>query len=269
MSNLGVFRQKSISLDALESALSVEGHAVVSKTERKLLNEMPVHLPVYIALNQTNKGKCAKLLPYAKSQNGQDILAAALCPSREGGYFVEFGGCNGEILSNTNPLEKRLHWSRIVAEPAKCWHDELNEKRDCSVDHRCVYSKTGLKLPFLEVNNKSEKRGSPELSGLRSHSQSDWASEIRHNSNSEYSVETVSLNDLLDDHQDPENIDNISIDTEGSERKILETFDFQKRNIHLLSVGHNYNSTQCAKIQALMESNKYTQILPELSLWDD
>ena len=107
MSSFGVFRQKSISLDALESALSVEGYAVVSKTEIKLLNEMPVHLPVYIALNQTNKEKCAKLLPYAKSQNGQDILAAALCPAREGGYFVEFGGCNGEILSNTNLLEKR------------------------------------------------------------------------------------------------------------------------------------------------------------------
>ena len=39
MSSFGVFRQKSISLDALESALSVEGYAVVSKTEIKLLNE--------------------------------------------------------------------------------------------------------------------------------------------------------------------------------------------------------------------------------------
>ena len=82
-------------------------------------------------------------------------------------------------------------------------------------------------------------------------------------------METVSLNDLLDDHQAPENIDNISIDIEGSERKILETFDFQKRNIHLFLIEHNYNSTQRAKIQALMESNKYTQILPEQSLWDD
>ena len=82
-------------------------------------------------------------------------------------------------------------------------------------------------------------------------------------------METVPLNDLLDDHKAPENIDYISIDTEGSELKILETFDFQKRNIHLFSIKYNYNSTQRAKIQALMESNKYTQILPELSLWDD
>ena len=82
MSNFEIFRQKSISLHVLESALSIEGHAVVSKSERKLLNEIPRHLPVYIALNQTNKEKCSKPLPYAKPHNGQDILAAALFLAR-------------------------------------------------------------------------------------------------------------------------------------------------------------------------------------------
>jgi hypothetical protein len=44
----------------------------------------------------------------------------------------------------------------------------------------------------------------------------------------QYGVETVSLNDLLEQYNAPEHINYLSVDTKGGELQILETLDFNK-----------------------------------------
>jgi hypothetical protein len=45
---------------------------------------------------------------------------------------------------------------------------------------------------------------------------------------------TVSLNDLLMEHKAPKEIDYVSIDTEGSESKILKSFNFDNFKVQIL-----------------------------------
>jgi FkbM family methyltransferase len=191
------------------------------------------------------------------SQLGQDSLALSLFG--EGGYFVEFGAADGFHLSNTLMLEEASGWQGIVAEPNPNYRESV-KKRSCHVDTRCVYKTTGEKINFSSVNNL------PELSTISKYANSDHWAAARRNSNV-FSVETITLDDLLEHYSAPQTIQYISVDTEGSEFDILSSFSF-KRDVKLFTVEHN-NTSSRNKIYDLMVSHGYTRILEKFSQWDD
>ena len=84
-----------------------------------------------------------------------------------------------------------------------------------------------------------------------------------------YTVETVSLGDLLREHSAPETIDYLSIDTEGSELEILEAFDFQDYRFLAITVEHNHVQENRERIKNLLESKGYVNVLGNFSRWDD
>ena len=83
-----------------------------------------------------------------------------------------------------------------------------------------------------------------------------------------YSVETISLNDLLKTHKTPYEIDFLSIDTEGSEFEILSTFDFREHVFRVICVEHNYSKNR-QRIFELLTREGYKRVLEELSMADD
>lgn len=83
-----------------------------------------------------------------------------------------------------------------------------------------------------------------------------------------YHVETVSILDLLNEHNAPYEIDYLSIDTEGSEFDILKAFDFKKYNIKIITVEHNFTEMR-EKIFELLSFYGYKRIFVELSDVDD
>jgi Methyltransferase FkbM domain len=80
-------------------------------------------------------------------------------------------------------------------------------------------------------------------------------------------VETVSLNDLLEQHDAPKEIDYISIDTEGSELDILAPFDFKHWNVMLFSVEHNATGQERG-LDRLMQRHGYERRHPGISKFD-
>ncbi len=196
----------------------------------------------------------------SKSQIKQDIFALSELKSLSGGFFIEFGATNGINRSNTWMMEKVLHWEGILAEPARCWHHDLKINRGCKIDNRCVWSKSGDRLSFDEVVD-------PELSTLNSFSEDDFHRDKRR-LNTSYNVDTVSLNDLLEQHAAPAVIEFLSIDTEGSEHAILAALDFNKFQFKVIVCEHNYAPIR-EKIWHLMTSKGYVQKYPELSRFDD
>jgi FkbM family methyltransferase len=199
----------------------------------------------------------------SNSQLNQDLFVLILKNFKTNGIFVEFGVCDGIFLSNSFILEKKYNWSGVVCEPLKSFQPKLSQNRNCSIDHRAVYSSSNLTVEFREIS------GNEELSGICSSFLEDNCEIIRNENYISYQVETISLTDLLDDYNIPVSIDFISIDTEGSEFDILSNFNFDKYDVDIFTVEHNYIHSKREEIKNLMEKNHYTQILTDISQWDD
>jgi len=196
----------------------------------------------------------------SSAQLFQDLLAMFLFQEKVGGFFVEFGAANGELLSNTLLLERQFGWAGILAEPARGYHHDLQKNRSCAIDLRCVYSESGMQLEFIEAVEK-------ELSSLKSFHANDHHHEKRL-LGTHYQVETISLLDLLRNYDAPSYIDFISIDTEGSELSILSAFDFESFRFGLICVEHNFTPLR-PSIYSLLRKNGYIRIFPEISGFDD
>lgn len=196
-----------------------------------------------------------------RSQLGQDCFALSVSGFVRKGYFVEFGAANGVSHSNTLLLERSFGWSGILAEPAKIWHEDLRENRRCIVDTRCVWALSGQQLPFIEAADAS-------LSTISDYVDADGHREQRRDSVT-YPVDTVSLNDLLDEHSAPKRIDYLSLDTEGTEFEILRTFNFDRYDVRAITVEHAYNPSRRDRVYELMLSRNFTRVYADISLWDD
>ncbi|QOG19039.1 MULTISPECIES: FkbM family methyltransferase [Bradyrhizobium] len=196
----------------------------------------------------------------SRSQILQDLWVGYELGERRGGFFVEFGATNGILNSNTWLLEKKYGWKGIVAEPNPLWHSALRQNRSSSIDRRCVSSSSGTKVRFLITDSVD-----PELSGVAEFAGGDHFAEVR-SAGQEIQVETVTLNQLLVDHDAPAKIDYMSIDTEGSEYDILRAFDFSRYAIELISVEQNRKTE--AAIDAILTRHGYTRVFKEFSQWD-
>jgi FkbM family methyltransferase len=185
------------------------------------------------------------------------IATSANLESLQNFFFVEFGATNGISLSNTHMFEKIFSAKGIVAEPARIWLPELRSNRDCKISSECVWESTGEYLEFVEADN-------PDLSGILGYENSNQ--ELTHST--KYQVKTISLVDLLKANEAPKTIDFLSIDTEGSEFRILKSFDFQKYQFRTIVCEHNYGSER-ANIKKLLESNGYKRRHKVISFFDD
>lgn len=195
------------------------------------------------------------------SQLKQDLFALSYHSFKRNGYFVEFGAADGVQHSNTYLLESQFGWKGILAEPSRSFHADLAKSRSASLDERCVWKITGEQLTFNDTE-------AGVLSTLDQFSDDDGHAEARKKSVAKYPVETVSLEDLLDSHHAPPEIDYMSVDTEGSEFEILSAYDFSRRKISVVTIEHN--RTRLRKpIHDLMIANGYRRVFEPLSRWDD
>ena len=140
------------------------------------------------------------------------------------------------------------------------WQKSLVANRRCQIDFRCVHSYSGGIIEFAETSD-------PLFSTQHQYLSSD-KHELNRSNSTKYEVESISLCDLLVEHNSPTRIDYLSIDTEGSELEILSKFDFLKYRIRIISVEHNFTPNR-EKIRDLLIANGYTQKFKYVSLFDD
>lgn len=196
------------------------------------------------------------------SQLQQDLVALyiQMLHSSSPGFFIEFGASDGITYSNSYLLEKEFGWKGVLAEPARGWYRDLRRNRNCIVENKCVWSSSGDLIEFNEA-----KEG--EYSTIDIFSNSDNHADERWNG-SKYLVETISLVELLDKNNAPQEISFLSIDTEGSEFEILSSFNFEKYKFNFVAVEHNYSKSR-EQIRSLLENKGYQRILQDKSEWDD
>ena len=60
----------------------------------------------------------------------------------------------------------------------------------------------------------------------------------------------------------------MSVDTEGSELRIIEPHDFDRFRPLVMTVEHNYDAARLAKLKTLLQSKGYRHVLPRFSQFD-
>jgi FkbM family methyltransferase len=266
----------------INSALSPLGLAIVNREKHSILEDLfrANHLlesPAMLLLYKLTCIERSAITSYffdSQSQLSQDlfVISRSILDSSWPKFFVEFSATDGVRLSNTYLLEKRLGWQGILAEPAKVWHANLKSNRNCSIDFRCVSNQSKHSIEFLEtsIDNPGDPSCSPELSTMASFADSsDTHTQRRLNNSIRYSVTTVSLNDLLKQHNAPSEIGYLSIETEGSELSILEALNFEQYRFRIITIEHNYIEPERTRIYDLLQRNGYNRVYRDISQWDD
>jgi FkbM family methyltransferase len=202
--------------------------------------------------------KFIDLMEKSKSQFRQDIFALVKLNFKRNGYFVEFGATDGIELSNTYLLEKEYGYVGILAEPNPNQRGEIKKNRKATIEERCVWRASNETLSFVDAGG---------LSTIVDFSSGDIHKEKRDRRKT-FEVKTVSLTDMLLQHNAPAQIDYLSIDTEGSEYEILSAHDFTKYNFSVITVEHNYTNNR-QRIYQLLTKNGYQRVHEELSGVDD
>lgn len=200
------------------------------------------------------------LLAKSTAQLHQDIWVIAETKRKRGGFFVEIGAFDGVEHSNTYLLEKELGWTGILVEPNPELHSLIRERRTAALSTAAVYSKS-TEVDFVSV------RDAGVLSGIAVHAFEDMHAEFRRKNSSVFSVVATTLQELLEQYDAPKVIDYLSVDTEGSEYEILAAFDFDKFDIRLLSVEHNFTPRE-RDVEVLLRKFGYRRVYRRASKWD-
>jgi len=196
----------------------------------------------------------------AKSQLGQDIFALDFADFKIGGTFLEIGAADGVTLSNTYLLEKRFGWTGVLCEPARGWREALIKNRNSTLIFDAIWNMTGATLEFNETSQR-------EFSTINHYSESDSHSPLRKDG-SKYLVDTLSFADLTFNYAIPNDLDYMSIDTEGSEFNIIESIDFKVFRPRVITIEHNYTKNR-ERIFNLLTSFGYQRKFEAISRWDD
>ena len=185
-----------------------------------------------------------------KSQIFQDLFAYFFSNFKKKGVFIEIGGGNGVDLSNTYILEKKFKWKGVICEPDNRLHANILAKRKC----------------FLEtapVTNISNKNIYFYYRGLyNSFTSSSYNSSAK-------KIKSISLNNLIKKYKLTKNIDYISIDTEVNELNIIKNFNFNKYNVKIFTIEHNFKKRERESIYKILKKNDYQRVFKYISYMDD
>jgi FkbM family methyltransferase len=212
------------------------------------------------AMPDTHRERLSELITASNAQLCQDLFVLSELNLKRGGYFVEFGACNGIEVSNTYLLEREFGWRGILAEPCRFWHAQLKTARRADISTKCVWSASGETLTFTQAP-------SPVISTITAFNDSDDLG-CRRKHGRTYKVETISLADLLSQFNAPREIDYLSVDTEGSEFDILNALDFSQYRFRVITVEHAFRPVR-EEIYALLTSHGYARKHEDLSYMDD
>lgn len=173
-------------------------------------------------------------------QNGQDKwVVEKIFKHHRGGFFVDIGANNGIDISNSFYLEQQLGWSGICVEPMPKVFAELARNRKCRCVHGCVAAQDG-EAEFLEVE------GNEMLSGLASTLNQAHHERILGHRINKLKLPCFRLDTLLRQYK-VNQVDFMSIDTEGSEMEILRNFDWEGIKINVLCVENTYHGDLLAE----------------------
>jgi hypothetical protein len=189
------------------------------------------------------------------SQVRQDLVVFTLLREKQNGYFVDLAANDAVKISNTYALEQFHGWTGLAIEPNPIYWSSLSFRK-CHVAAAVIGQRAGEELLFRFPRDKAPKGG---LVG----EQYDNKKSNRNSNNEEQWRFAVSLRDVFEKFQVPNVIDYFSLDVEGAETFVMESFPFDQYRFDVLTVERADN-----KLRTLLEQNGYKQ-LKQLRSWGE
>jgi FkbM family methyltransferase len=150
------------------------------------------------------------------------------------GYFVDIGAHDGITFSNSKFFEE-LGWDGVCIEPNPKVFDMLLSNRKCKCIKKAITNNKGISQ-FFQITD-----GPDMLSGLVGEFTDNAIARIHHELESfSESFDYIDVEcDLFENIIQNNKIDFLSLDTEGNELKILQTIDFNKFDIDVITIENN------------------------------
>jgi FkbM family methyltransferase len=189
------------------------------------------------------------------SQYGQDkYIHETFFLNFHGGTFVEFGALDGVLDSNTLFFEKEQHWTGILIEPNPEAFALLVQNRPHCKNENVAISSEASVMQFKKIRG-----GFYGWSGLLSDMEPQHLERINQHI-PQADQETINVNVrtlawLADRHQ-LHHVDLMSIDTEGTEEKIMQSFPWDRLTVSVFCIENNFRNYDS---DALMASHGYTK----------
>jgi hypothetical protein len=175
------------------------------------------------------------------SQLGQDLIVLDMFGKNK--FFVDIGCCDGIDGSNTYLLELN-GWKGIASDP---FPTNFDCRKNTILDKSPVFSRSNETVCFI----KAGAVGGIEdcLDKFRYHPHVTMAPKEN--------LLTISLFDLLEKYNAPKYIEYLSLDTEGSELDILQSFPFKSYRFGFITIEHNDQYMKRFEIKNLLINNGY------------
>lgn len=152
---------------------------------------------------------------YSQQDEDKYIIQYLLKDKINDGTYLEIGGCDGILYSNTKTLEDFFGFKGILIEPQKHFFDNLKKNRSNKNNelHNCAVSNSNdLEIEFIGYDGEG---------GIIDHLNIDIT---KYNLNS-YKVKNRKMKDILIESK-YNYIDFMIIDVEGAELEVLKSIDF-------------------------------------------
>ena len=174
------------------------------------------------------------------SQYGQDrVIVEELLGARRDGVFADIGAHDGVSFNNSVYFERALGWRGLCVEPIPDVFAELQKNRKAVCVRACIGRSSGTRA-FLRVTGYAEM-----LSGIADTYDPRHLERIRSEvSQSGGTMETIEvpcerLDTLLGEHGFA-SVDLLSIDVEGAELEVLDSFDWRRYRPSVVCIENNY-----------------------------
>lgn len=185
------------------------------------------------------------------SELGQDrFLESMYFKDKRGGVFVELGATDGVYNSNTLYYERNLGWTGLLIEPIPWYftHGQLKENRPNSIcEQVAIDTNEGEADLFLIKEDFEYYRYNNGYAGGHSGLNKYYEPKQRERVNNLpcektlLTVPCVPLQKLLDKYK-IDHVDYLSLDVEGGEAAVLNSIDFNKVSIDVITIEDHWDN---------------------------
>lgn len=186
------------------------------------------------------------------------------------GLFVEAGAYDGETWSNTLYLERFKNWTGLLIEPSVENYSILRSKNRNSISvNRCLCpGKLSVNASYIEAgpfgittNSSSSSTSFSPMYSITCYPLASILDTFFSQFSNLKTKKSRIANKLNTFSKKATIIDYMSLDIEGSEKEIIETFPFERYQFNLLNIEFNQNKKIYKWIKNFLKKFGYVEII--------